>query len=381
MAHTRGLSRAAEPSRGSSGRSSAGATAPLAPAAPDRPAPRSAACRRAPPRPRPPFPPRFRPRRQRVFFGEADDVEAHREPAAQVSWASARARPSLPVPGSPSSTKLVRYGRSGSRSMTSSTAVIAGCGTTSGSAPNPLRAAQRVMSTSASGAPIAAGGGWVRRLRRWPLRRGLASPALDPEQQIHGGLVGGRETILLELARGDPAAVRDADRGRLGVAEGASPGRARGRPSSRRSRGCGGRCTSPTSTSTPTRSRTSRSAPARRFHLLRPCRLGTPRDPPAPPLGGRWVMRYRSPLAMTAATTRRWGALGMGGPPYCGITCSMVKRVTPPEADALLAQGWTYLDVRSIPEFEGGHPAGAANVPLLHMQGGRMAPNPISRRS
>ena len=54
----------------------------------------------------------------------------------------------------------------------------------------------------------------------------------------------------------------------------------------------------------------------------------------------------------------------------------MVKRVTPPEAEALIAQGWTYLDVRSIPEFEGGHPAGAANVPLLHMQGGRMAPNP-----
>ena len=54
----------------------------------------------------------------------------------------------------------------------------------------------------------------------------------------------------------------------------------------------------------------------------------------------------------------------------------MVKRVTPPEAEALLAEGWTYLDVRSIPEFEGGHPAGAANMPLLHMQGGRMAPNP-----
>jgi rhodanese-related sulfurtransferase len=53
----------------------------------------------------------------------------------------------------------------------------------------------------------------------------------------------------------------------------------------------------------------------------------------------------------------------------------MVKRVTPIEADALLKEGWTYLDVRSIPEFEGGHPAGAANVPLLHMLGGRMAPN------
>jgi len=54
----------------------------------------------------------------------------------------------------------------------------------------------------------------------------------------------------------------------------------------------------------------------------------------------------------------------------------MVKRVTPVEADALLKEGWTYLDVRSIPEFEGGHPAGAVNVPLLHMMGGRMAPNP-----
>ena len=57
----------------------------------------------------------------------------------------------------------------------------------------------------------------------------------------------------------------------------------------------------------------------------------------------------------------------------------MVKRVTPVEADALLKEGWTYLDVRSIPEFEGGHPAGAANVPLLHMMGGRMAPNAAFR--
>jgi rhodanese-related sulfurtransferase len=53
----------------------------------------------------------------------------------------------------------------------------------------------------------------------------------------------------------------------------------------------------------------------------------------------------------------------------------MVKRVTPPEAAELLASGWTYLDVRSIPEFDGGHPAGAANVPLLHLANGRMSPN------
>ena len=54
----------------------------------------------------------------------------------------------------------------------------------------------------------------------------------------------------------------------------------------------------------------------------------------------------------------------------------MVNRVTPIEADALLKDGWAYLDVRSIPEFEGGHPTGAVNIPLLHMAGGRMAPNP-----
>jgi rhodanese-related sulfurtransferase len=55
----------------------------------------------------------------------------------------------------------------------------------------------------------------------------------------------------------------------------------------------------------------------------------------------------------------------------------MVKRVTPPEAQALLAEGWTYLDVRSIPEFEAGHPVGALNIPLLHLEDGRMAPNRV----
>ena len=54
----------------------------------------------------------------------------------------------------------------------------------------------------------------------------------------------------------------------------------------------------------------------------------------------------------------------------------MPKRVTPPEAADLVKDGWTYLDVRSIPEFEQGHPTGALNVPLLHHQGGRMVPNP-----
>jgi rhodanese-related sulfurtransferase len=54
----------------------------------------------------------------------------------------------------------------------------------------------------------------------------------------------------------------------------------------------------------------------------------------------------------------------------------MAKQVSPAEAAELISQGWKYLDVRSIPEFEQGHPEGAANVPLLHSQGGRMIPNP-----
>jgi rhodanese-related sulfurtransferase len=53
----------------------------------------------------------------------------------------------------------------------------------------------------------------------------------------------------------------------------------------------------------------------------------------------------------------------------------MPKRVTPKEAAELMSQGWTYVDVRSIPEFEQGHPRGAVNVPLLHAHGGRMVPN------
>lgn len=53
----------------------------------------------------------------------------------------------------------------------------------------------------------------------------------------------------------------------------------------------------------------------------------------------------------------------------------MPKRVSPSEAAALLKQGWRYLDVRSIPEFDEGHPEGAANIPLLHAHAGRMVPN------
>jgi rhodanese-related sulfurtransferase len=40
-------------------------------------------------------------------------------------------------------------------------------------------------------------------------------------------------------------------------------------------------------------------------------------------------------------------------------------------------EGYVYVDVRSVPEFEAGHPAGAINVPILHQDPVRgMVPNP-----
>lgn len=54
-----------------------------------------------------------------------------------------------------------------------------------------------------------------------------------------------------------------------------------------------------------------------------------------------------------------------------------VRRVSPEEArDLMEKDGYAYVDVRSIPEFEAGHPEGAYNVPLLHMGARGMSPNP-----
>jgi rhodanese-related sulfurtransferase len=53
-----------------------------------------------------------------------------------------------------------------------------------------------------------------------------------------------------------------------------------------------------------------------------------------------------------------------------------IKSVTPEEAQALLAQGAVYLDVRSEVEFEQGHPPGALNLPIAHLGPGGMTPNP-----
>lgn len=52
--------------------------------------------------------------------------------------------------------------------------------------------------------------------------------------------------------------------------------------------------------------------------------------------------------------------------------------VEPARAKELLDgdEGYVYVDVRSIPEFANGRPAGAVNVPLFHYRGDDLAPNP-----
>lgn len=55
----------------------------------------------------------------------------------------------------------------------------------------------------------------------------------------------------------------------------------------------------------------------------------------------------------------------------------MSRRVSPQEARELQEkEGYVYVDVRSVPEFQAGHPTDAFNVPLLHMGPAGMAPNP-----
>jgi rhodanese-related sulfurtransferase len=53
-----------------------------------------------------------------------------------------------------------------------------------------------------------------------------------------------------------------------------------------------------------------------------------------------------------------------------------IKRVSPAEAKRLVdEEGYLYVDVRSVPEFEAEHPTGAFNVPLMHAGPGGMTPN------
>jgi rhodanese-related sulfurtransferase len=55
-----------------------------------------------------------------------------------------------------------------------------------------------------------------------------------------------------------------------------------------------------------------------------------------------------------------------------------IRHITVQQAHQQQAAGATYLDVRSIPEFQLGHPEGAFNIPLLHLDAGtgQMRPNP-----
>ena len=55
-----------------------------------------------------------------------------------------------------------------------------------------------------------------------------------------------------------------------------------------------------------------------------------------------------------------------------------MKEISPQQAYDLMQSDSevVYLDVRSVPEFEAGHPQGAINIPLLHFTpGAGMSPN------
>ena len=53
-----------------------------------------------------------------------------------------------------------------------------------------------------------------------------------------------------------------------------------------------------------------------------------------------------------------------------------VKNQKPKECATLLQQGWTCVDVRTVEEFEAGHPAGAFNVPVMNRGAAGIVPNP-----
>jgi len=52
------------------------------------------------------------------------------------------------------------------------------------------------------------------------------------------------------------------------------------------------------------------------------------------------------------------------------------ERISPEDAlERMEDDGWAYLDVRTVAEFEGGHPEGAYNIPWKHQSGGGMVDN------
>jgi rhodanese-related sulfurtransferase len=58
-----------------------------------------------------------------------------------------------------------------------------------------------------------------------------------------------------------------------------------------------------------------------------------------------------------------------------------MRRLSPREAHALMvSEGYAYLDVRSVPEFDEAHPHGAYNVPLDQSSESGLAANPSFAR-
>ncbi len=56
----------------------------------------------------------------------------------------------------------------------------------------------------------------------------------------------------------------------------------------------------------------------------------------------------------------------------------MFRQLAPRDAYALMTdEGYTYVDVRTEPEFGAGHPEGAVNVPAFIAGPGGMMPNPM----
>ena len=51
------------------------------------------------------------------------------------------------------------------------------------------------------------------------------------------------------------------------------------------------------------------------------------------------------------------------------------KEVNSAQASELITAGYTYIDVRSEPEFQNGHPSGALNIPIMHREPHGMVPN------
>jgi rhodanese-related sulfurtransferase len=53
-----------------------------------------------------------------------------------------------------------------------------------------------------------------------------------------------------------------------------------------------------------------------------------------------------------------------------------ISRISPKEASDKLGEGYAYVDVRTVEEFEAGHPSGSLNVPIMLASPRGMIPNP-----